>query len=102
LKGRWGEGTYRIGGAEHDVKAGDVCAAPRGGPETAHQLVNTGTGALRYVGISTRNDPDVVEYPDSGKFAALAIAPGASFMDAHLKFVGRAENSGDYWEGEDL
>ena len=96
-----GEGTFRFGAQEHPVKAGDVCAAPRGGPDTAHQIVNTGTGTLRYLGISTANDPDVVEYPDSGKFAALAIAPGADFFSAHLRFVGRAEASGDYWEGEE-
>src|SRR5262245_59874579 len=37
-----GEGTLRLGGAEHSVKAGDVVACPAGGRETAHQLVNTG------------------------------------------------------------
>ncbi len=97
-----GEGTYRFGVTEHRVKAGDVCAAPKGGPDKAHQLINTGTGPLRYLGISNRSDPDVVEYPDSGKFAAMAIAPGTNFFDAHLKFVGRAEESRDYWEGEEL
>jgi uncharacterized cupin superfamily protein len=97
-----GEGTYRFGEAEHAVKAGDVCAAPRGGPNTAHQVINTGTVPLHYIGISTRNDPDIVEYPDSGKYAAMAIAPGATFFDAHLKVVGRAEESKDYWDGEAL
>ncbi|MCT8160522.1 cupin domain-containing protein [Pseudoruegeria sp. SHC-113] len=95
-----GEGVFRFGETETPVKAGSFCAAPKGGPETAHQLVNTGTGPLRYVGLSTRVDPDVVEYPDSGKFAALAIAPGPNFMQAHLKYVGRVENSLDYWDGE--
>ncbi|QBY02654.1 cupin domain-containing protein [Rhodophyticola sp. CCM32] len=71
-----GQGTYRFGDAEYAVKAGDICGAPKGGPDRAHQLINTGDGVLRYLGISTRNDPDVVEYPDSGKFAALAVAPG--------------------------
>jgi len=97
-----GEGTYRLGDAEHPVKAGDVCAAPRGGPDTAHQLINTGSATLRYLGISTRDDPDVVEYPDSGKFAAMAIAPGPNFFEAHLRFVGRREGTADYWDGERL
>lgn len=95
-----GSGTYRIGGEEHPVRAGDVCAAPRGGPDGAHQLINTGETVLKYLGISTKNDPDIVEYPDSGKYAALAIAPGQDFMSAHLKVVGRADESLDYWEGE--
>ncbi len=95
-----GSGTYRYGDTEFPVSAGDVCGAPRGGPDTAHQLINDGAIPLRYLAISTQNDPDVVEYPDSGKFAALAIRPGPSFMQAHLKFIGRAGDSLDYYDGE--
>jgi len=95
-----GTGTFRLGDQEYPVKAGDVCAAPRGGPDTAHQLINTGETDLKYLGISTNQDPDVVEYPDSGKYAAMAIAPGQDFMSAHLKVVGRAEDGLDYWDGE--
>ena len=95
-----GEGTFRIGDREHPVRAGDVCAAPRGGPDTAHQLINTGEGVMRYIGVSTQNDPDIVEYPDSGKFAALAVAPGKDFLNAHLRHVGRREDCRGYWEGE--
>jgi uncharacterized cupin superfamily protein len=95
-----GKGVYRLGDAEYPVRAGDVCAAPRGGPDMAHQLINTGSSDLKYLGISTMNDPDIVEYPDSQKFAAMAIAPGPDFMNAHLKVVGRSGDSLDYWEGE--
>lgn len=48
-----GEGLYRCGGDDFPVKPGDVCAVPRGGPEVAHQIVNTGSKTLRYLGIST-------------------------------------------------
>ncbi len=95
-----GEGTYRLGKDEYPVKAGDVCGAPRGGPETAHQLINSGTGVLKYLGISTMRDPEVVEYPDSGKYAAMAVWPGKDFMSAHLRVIGRAEDGLDYWDGE--
>ncbi len=97
-----GEGTYRFGSEEYPVRAGDVCAAPIGGPDTAHQLINTGNGALRYLGISTLNDPDIAEYPDSGKFAALGIAPGPSFLEAHIKHIGKREDALGYWDGERL
>jgi len=97
-----GTGRYRFGSAEFPVRPGDVCAAPKGGPETAHQLINTGTGRLRYLAVSTLNDPEVVEYPDSGKFAVLGIAPGPSYSEAHMKHVGRREDAHGYWDGEDL
>lgn len=97
-----GEGIFRFGDDEFPVKAGDVCSAPRGGPNTAHQIINTGSGSLKYFGISTLNDPDIAEYPDSGKFAALGIAPGSSFFDAHIKHVGKREDAREYWDGEEL
>ena len=42
-----GRGTLRLGGARHPIAAGDVVVCPAGGPETAHQIVNDGTEALR-------------------------------------------------------
>ena len=97
-----GEGLYRFGADEFTVKSGDVCAAPSGGPETAHTLINSGRKDLKSIGISPSNDPDIAEYPDSGKFAALGIAPGPSFFEAHIRHVGRREDARDYWEGEEL
>jgi uncharacterized cupin superfamily protein len=79
---------------------GLVCGAPKGGPDTAHQLVITGDKSLKYITILNPHDPDVVEYPESGKYVAIAIAPGESFMQAHLLVVGRVHDSLDYWEGE--
>ncbi len=97
-----GVGTYRFGADEYPVRAGDICGAPKGGAETAHQLINTGETSLRYLGISTMEDPDVVEYPDSNKFSVVATAPGPDFWQAHLNFKGRREMSLDYWDGEEL
>jgi len=97
-----GEGTYRFGDQEHAIKAGDVCGAPRGGPDTAHQIINTGGQVLKYLGISTMKDPEVVEYPDSNKFAAIAVKPGKDFLSAHLRVIGRRGESLGYYDGEDV
>jgi len=97
-----GEGTYRYGAREFPIRAGDVCGAPKGGADTAHQIINTGETDLRYVAISTMQDPEIVEYPDSGKYAAIGIAPGQDFMTAHIKAIGRKGESLDYWEGEPI
>ncbi len=96
-----GAGTLRLGGAEHAVKAGDVIACPAGGPETAHQLVNTSEAELRYLAISTMQTPEIAEYPDSGKFAVISgTARGGEKGARRTWYVGRAETSLDYWEGE--
>ncbi len=98
-----GTGTYRYGGETHEVRAGDLLAALAGGPETAHQLTNTGTGELRYVVVSTRNDPDICEYPDSGKFmVASGIPPHGGMMGAEFVLRGRDKPQLDYWDGEDI
>jgi uncharacterized cupin superfamily protein len=96
-----GTGTLRLGPTEHPVKAGDVIACPAGGPGTAHHLVNTGETDLRYLAISTMVRPEVCEYPDSGKFLLIdKEIEGAGGADPIFRYVGRAESSLDYWDGE--
>ncbi|MCG8693888.1 MAG: cupin domain-containing protein [Minwuiales bacterium] len=96
-----GAGEYRMGEERTPLAEGDVVCAPAGGPETAHQIINTGDGDLRYLAISTMSQPEVVEYPDSGKFATISMVPeDGNYLAARILYVGRTENSLDYWEGE--
>jgi uncharacterized cupin superfamily protein len=95
-----GSGEIRIGDATHPICAGDVIACPAGGPETAHQIVNSGGETLRYYSISTMRTPEVAEYPDSGKFAAISYDPDGDRKSPALRFDGRLESAVDYWEGE--
>jgi uncharacterized cupin superfamily protein len=94
-----GTGQYRFGSDTYPVKAGDVCAAPAGGPEFAHQIVNDGTTVLRYLGFSSHNGgPEIVEYPDSGKFSTTMWNPDG--VTRTFRFIGRSESAVDYWDGE--
>ena len=95
-----GEGTYRFGDQSYPVQAGDVCAAPTGGPETAHQIENTGAVPMKYLGVSTMADTEVVEYPDSRKFAAISRFDWAT-MSGGIRFIGRTGESLDYFDGEE-
>ncbi|MCK7493358.1 MAG: cupin domain-containing protein [Comamonadaceae bacterium] len=92
-----GRGELRLGSARHPVKEGDLIGCPVGGPETAHQLINTGTEPLRYcLSISTTIDPDVCEYPTPGKVGAYCgDDPKNGLM--HLT---RYADQVNYWEGE--
>ncbi|MFO1184269.1 MAG: cupin domain-containing protein [Bauldia sp.] len=95
-----GEGQYRFGADTFPVKAGDVLAAPTGGPETAHQIINNGNKTLKYLGISTAATTEVVEYPDSGKFAVTSRFDWGNPDGGGIRYVGRQPNSLDYWDGE--
>ncbi|MDI4665823.1 cupin domain-containing protein [Xanthobacter autotrophicus] len=95
-----GSGTLRFGGESHAVRAGDVAVCPAGGPETAHQL-EAGADGLRYLAVSTMNEPDVMEYPDSGKVTVFAgAAPGGDKAKRRLSLTVRADSAVDYWSGE--
>jgi len=95
-----GSGEVRIGEDAHPVREGDLIACPPGGPGTAHQLINTGEVELRYLAISTRETPEVAEYPDSGKFGVLAEFRSQDGEAEAFRFVGRRGDASDYWDGE--
>ncbi|MAC90174.1 cupin domain-containing protein [Maricaulis sp.] len=94
-----GEGAYRFGEDCHAVRAGHVLAAPTGGRDVAHQLLNTGDADLKYICVSTQQPVDVVEYPDSNKVGAVHWSPTDD--DAIFRHRAFAAEPVDYWEGED-
>ncbi|WP_395401055.1 cupin domain-containing protein [Pseudoduganella sp. UC29_106] len=95
-----GRGEVRVGEQTYAIRAGDIIACPPGGRDTAHQIVNSGTVPLRYLAVSTKLRPDIVEYPDSDKFAVLGQPPDADGQPQDFVFIGRAGNSIGYWDGE--
>jgi uncharacterized cupin superfamily protein len=100
-----GAGEVRIGSERFPIKEGDFIAAPPGGPELAHQIINTGTEELQYLSVSTKLSPEIAEYPDggTGKFGVLAdFGVGADGKPQGFRFIGNAGESGDYWSGEEV
>jgi len=96
-----GRGKVRIGEAEYPIRAGDVIAAPAGGKETAHQIINTSNEELRYLSVSTMIDAEVVEYPDSSKVAVyVGSASGGDPKARTFSHRGVLGPEVDYWDGE--
>ena len=78
-----------------------MIACPPGGPETAHQIRNTSDSAeLKYLAISTRLSPEVVDYPDSNKTGIYGEFAGPDGKPQFTRFLARTGASLDYWEGE--
>lgn len=92
-----GEGTYHCGTESAAIKAGDLISAPPGDGSAAHQIENTLTAALRYLTFSTKLEPEVVEYPDSGKFGVASLAGKDRPV---IRFMGRADMNLDCFDGE--
>jgi uncharacterized cupin superfamily protein len=90
-----GTGTLRVAGEMLAIKAGDVITIPAG-PEYPHQIINTSQEQLEYLSISTMEEPEICEYPDSGKF----MAEGSMDREAPFEVISRRGKSADYWDGE--
>ena len=90
-----GSGTLRVAGEMLPMRTGDVIFIPAG-PAYPHQLINTSDAPLQYLSVSTREQPEVVEYPDSDKFLVRAEQNGARTFE----LLQRNGESLDYWDGE--
>ncbi len=96
-----GRGTLRLGAATHPVRAGDVIAVPPG-PATPHQIRNDGETDLRYLAVSTMEEPDIVECPDSDKIGIMAGSPPGGDRAARTLTIYLPRSAAvDYWAGED-
>ena len=85
-----GHGTMRVAGEMLAVKPGDIVFVPPG-PDYPHQMINTSDAPLKYLSISTREFPEVCEYPDSNKMQAF---------NPEFRRMNRLDTDLDYWDGE--
>jgi uncharacterized cupin superfamily protein len=96
-----GEGEVRLGDERFPIGAGDVIACPPGGPEAAHQIINTSDAELRYLAVSTQQSPEICEYPDSGKYAVMDdFKVDAQGNASGFVAIARPGDGVDYWDGE--
>jgi uncharacterized cupin superfamily protein len=91
-----GEGELRFGAKRYPIRKHDVIACPTGGPDVAHQIINTGAVTMRYLSLSNLVDIEACEYPDSQK---VLIATGRH-GEPGLRKLFRAENTVDYYDRE--
>jgi uncharacterized cupin superfamily protein len=81
-----GTGEYRAGEERIAIKPGDCLGAPAGG--FAHQIINTGSEDLRYLGISNIGDADLVEHPETGEASVAIGVRGNIYTDASFSGAG--------------
>jgi uncharacterized cupin superfamily protein len=91
-----GEGELRFGERRFPIRRHDVIACPTGGPESAHQIINTGSVPMRYLALSVLAEVEVCEYPDSGKIGVFAGGANAP----RLRKLVRSESDVDYYDRE--
>ena len=90
-----GTPTLRTPEGERALRPGDVAHFPRGAAG-AHQVRNDAAEPARFVVGAANTTPEIVEYPDTGKIAAMAKTPsqnGQSLWTMHF-----LENAVGYWD----
>jgi uncharacterized cupin superfamily protein len=65
-----GRPTVRMHDGDRQLEEGDVVPFPRG-PEGGHQIRNDGEATARVLIVAANADPDVAEYPETGKVAVV-------------------------------
>jgi uncharacterized cupin superfamily protein len=93
-----GAPTLRTPGGVRELRPGDGVPFPAGA-EGAHQVSNGTSEPVRYVIAARHVTPEVVEYPDSGKFAAMSY--GESQRGKPLATWHRLDDEVDFFDGEE-
>ncbi|HXY81304.1 MAG TPA: cupin domain-containing protein [Gaiellaceae bacterium] len=75
-----GRPTLRTGGGEEELGPGDVVSMPRG-IEGLHTFTNPTDEPARVLAISTMPEPEVVLYPEIGKFGVATRDPFTPVAD---------------------
>jgi uncharacterized cupin superfamily protein len=94
-----GTGTLRLDGETYDLETGDYVAFPAD-ESGGHRVVNDSEGPLRYLAVSTMNEPDVTVYPDSGKIGVFAGSPPGGREERSVHGYYNRDDDVDYWDGE--
>ena len=96
-----GEGTLFLGpdADERALTPGDYVALPADERGT-HEIAG-GEGGLRYLMVSTMNEPDVTVYPDEGTVGVFAgSAPGGTKSERTLSKTFDIDAAVPYWGDE--
>ena len=94
-----GNGRLRFDGEMYEVEAGDYAAFPAN-ESGSHRVINSSDGVLRYLAISTMNEPDLTVYPDSEKMGVYVGSPPGGRDERSLEGYYNIDDAVDYWEGE--
>jgi uncharacterized cupin superfamily protein len=95
-----GMGQLRTANGEKQLKHGDFATLPAS-KEGGHQVINDGDEPLRYLMVSTMNEPDVTVYPEMEKIGVFVGSPPGGRDERSLHRYYNIDDDTDYWEERD-
>ena len=92
-----GSGLVRLDGDDYRLEAGDYVALPAD-ESGGHQVVNDGDATLRYLAMSTMEEPDVTIYPEMEKFGVYVGSPPGGREERDFEGYYPIDADVDYWD----
>ncbi|PGF14859.1 cupin [Natrinema sp. CBA1119] len=92
-----GEGQLKTEDGLEPLTAGDYATFPAD-ESGGHRVVNDGDEPLRYLAISTMNEPDITVYPEMNKFGVYVGSPPGGRDDRSLEGYYRTDDETEYWD----
>lgn len=92
-----GSGMVRLDGEEESVEAGAFVPFPAD-ESGGHQVVNDSDDPLRYLVMSTMNEPDVTVYPEMEKFGVYVGSPPGGREERTFEGYFPLDADVEYWE----
>ena len=95
-----GEGTLRRGDGHEDstLTPGEYVAFPAD-ESGAHRIHNDGDATLRYLMVSTMNEPDVTVYPEDDGIGVFVGAPPGGEGERPVAGFWDRDDAVEYWDG---
>jgi uncharacterized cupin superfamily protein len=92
-----GDGKLRTPEGLEPLTAGDYATFPAD-ESGGHRVVNDGDDPLRYLALSTMNEPDITVYPEMEKFGIYVGSPPGGRDERSLEGYYDLGDEVDYWE----
>ncbi|MFB6185810.1 MAG: cupin domain-containing protein, partial [Halobacteriaceae archaeon] len=94
-----GQGQLRGPDRTVQLEEGDYVVLPAN-REGGHQIINNRDNVLRYLMVSTMNEPDITVYPEMEKFGIFIDAPPGGSGDRSIHGYYDINDDIDYWQDE--
>ncbi|WP_408959160.1 cupin domain-containing protein [Natrinema sp. 74] len=92
-----GDGQLRTEDGLEPLSAGDFVTLPAN-ESGGHRLVNDGDEPLRYLAMSTMNEPDVTIYPEMDKFGVFVGSPPGGRDERSFHGYYDIDDAVGYWD----
>ena len=92
-----GEGQVRTPEGEQSVSEGTFLSFPAD-ESGGHRVINDSDGVLRYLAVSTMNEPDVTLYPDKETFGVYVGSPPGGRDERPFEGYFPMDAETEYWD----